>query len=200
MHVRGISGIIGWAICFPAACSCLADFEWRGTIVRGGGPTFALMDTESGTSKWVPLGGTFETYVVSSYDAQRQVLVLVRDDQRMELTLASPKPALPPAEEQQNLSGMALAQSLADKGDAQLKDLLVEHRNALLRAEQLSREVLELERSTNTPPAIPGQKSVQQVHPDVASARAALDVASRRAATLGTQIEELAAEKNSRGR
>ncbi len=65
-----------------------AELEWRGMIERDNTPTFALTNSENGNSKWVPLGGTFESYSVASYDGRRQVLVLTKEGVRVELTLA----------------------------------------------------------------------------------------------------------------
>lgn len=188
------------------ARSVHAAIEWRGTIVRAGTATFALTDTATGTSKWVPMGGAFGPFTVSSYDGQRQVLVLTKDGVRTQLTVASSTPVTatskPAANELSSLSGLPLAEALAKRGDTTLRDLLTQLRAAQVSREELNRRVAEAERLVETMPAnapkrapIPGQANgpgLEAVRDDLRTeAQRADDEITR----LTAQIEKMAMDR-----
>lgn len=132
-----------------------AEIEWRGTIVRNGAPTFALTDTATGASKWVPMGATFSDFQVTNYDGQRQLLVLVKGGVRTELTVASSRvtaPAKPAGDDLKNLSGLPLAEELAKRGDTNLRDQLAQLRTAQVSREEIGRRLAEAERLPQGPP------------------------------------------------
>lgn len=121
-----------------------ADLEWRGTLIEKETPRFALVDTASGDSKWVSVGGGFLAYSVDNYDADKQVLTLSRNGTRIELKLnaaAATAPAAPPRDETADLYGMPLAEALASRGDAPLRELLEHHRGAVLHRDDLVRRI-----------------------------------------------------------
>lgn len=128
------------------------ELEWRGTLVERDQAKFALTDTASGNSKWVPVGGSFLSYSVEDYDAGRQVLTLSHAGQRLELKLANPTPAavqaVPPKDELEGLFGMPLAEALANQGNETLKDMLARHREVVLHREELVRKIAGLDRAS----------------------------------------------------
>lgn len=176
-------------------------------IERDNGPTFALVDTVNGTTKWVPLRGQFQGYLVDSYDPQRQLLVLSREGARTELTLTSGKSnmsARPAQDELRSLTGFPLAEALVKRGDAQMKDLMAQHRAAVLRMEDLSRRLAEAEKAEREGAADPAAKGgaprpgVRPSAPAVASsagARKAFEDAEQQAAGLAAEIEKVAVQK-----
>lgn len=189
-----------------------ADYEWRGMMTKGDGPVFALVDTASGTSKWVPLGGVFQGMTVNSYDPQRQLLVLARDGDRLELTLAAPRAASarPAASDlPANASPMLYAQTLANKGDTQMRDLLTQHRTATLKVEELTRRITELERAApvegrpapgqprpSSPTRAPGSAAAAAAsNAEVEKARKDLETAEKEVSSLTSEIDRVVTQK-----
>ncbi len=135
---------------FAGSALLRADIAWKGTL-PGEKARFALTDTATGASKWVSVGGSFESYTISQYDEQKQILVLLKDGARLELGLASSQytpPAVPDSSLQdlRAMSGFRLAQALADRGDAQLQSLLAQHRDAVLNRQDVARRLAAGER------------------------------------------------------
>jgi len=195
-----------WCVAALAAAGwSRAELEWRGMIERNDGPTFALVDTSSGTTKWVPLRGAFLGYVVETYDPQRQLLVLTKEGARAELTLSSGKSAASAprsgADELRGLSGLPLAEALARRGDPQLKDLLGQHRASVLKLEELSRRLAAAEKAERETVAAPGRAGSAEPTRPAASApassvlRKAYEDAEQQTAGLVTEIERVAAQK-----
>lgn len=139
-----------------------ADIAWKGIISEGAKSQFALTDTATGASKWVRVGGAFETYSVSHYDDQKQVLTLTRGSSTVQLSMSSsqytPPPTAPTAESTEDLRTMndfRLAQTLADRGDVTLQALLSERRDLSLNLGDVSRTLAAAERKirANAPDA-----------------------------------------------
>jgi hypothetical protein len=191
------------------ALTARADLEWRGTIVRGETPTFALTDTATGEARWVPLGGRFASYSIDQYDAQRQLLVLNSSAGRKELTLASaritPSTATAPANEGDDLAsltGLPLADALARRGDEQLREMLAQHRNVRLKVEDLMRRINDAERaargSSTGRAAIPGREGDPAPPSALPELRKELEAARSDSAALTAQIETTALEHRDR--
>jgi|GEM_PF-6268549 len=130
-----------------------ADITWKGTISEGQKSQFALTDTANGASKWVKLGGSFESYSVSQYDEQKQVLTLTKDGGSLQLSMASsqytPPPVAPANDDLRSMSDFRLAQTLADRGDPTLQALLAEHRDYILNRSEVMRTLAAGERKIN---------------------------------------------------
>lgn len=216
-----------------------AEIEWRGTIIQGDRALFALNDTKTGKSQWVPLGGAFETYSVEHYDPQRQVIVLNGGGSKTELWMTTssvapdagpnqtivanppvanqpgqtPAPTNAPSDDLRALSGIPLAEALAARGDAQMRDLLARYRAAAIARDTALRKLATAERANSgagAPASVNGAGSSAAATPnpggpsDVNAASGAGDVTTLRAdaqrfeaelTRLTSQIEKTAAEK-----
>lgn len=178
------------------------DVEWRGTIVGPNGTTFALTDSATGESRWVPLRGRFGAFLVDGYDPQRQLLVLTRDGSRTELSLASARvatkaaPAAPVAADP-----VQLAQELAKRGDVQAASLLQQQRAVEVKIDDLRRRIAEAERATNRPAA--GKTGDSAGEPDKAalatltSLSKELEGATEQQAALTQQLQKFAQGRQS---
>ena len=77
-------GFLALALCtVPLA----AAPELAGILAMPGNTRFRLVDRETETSSWLALQQTFGGYTLSSYDPKADVLVLTKDDTRLELRL-----------------------------------------------------------------------------------------------------------------
>jgi hypothetical protein len=149
------------AFSFVAAMSAAqADIAWKGTISEGEKSQFALTDTATGVSKWVKLGGVFESYSISQYDDQRQVLTLTKGGSTLTLSMATSQYTPPPApaaatDDLRTMPAFRLAQALADRGDTQMQALMSELRDYQLNKGEVSRTIATGERKirANAPDA-----------------------------------------------
>src|SRR6187551_2782938 len=65
---------------FALAFSARAEIEFSGVLTMSGKTLFALTDTETARTDWVPLHGRFAKYDVSNYDQASETLTLTRPD------------------------------------------------------------------------------------------------------------------------
>jgi hypothetical protein len=78
----------------PAAALLAAaddDIEFSGVLVVPDKTTVHLASKSSGTSLWIPLGQTFEGYVVSAYEARTDTVVLTKDGLTLRVRLNTAK-------------------------------------------------------------------------------------------------------------
>ena len=86
---------------FPAGVLLLATLatafaaepaiEFSGLMASAGDTTFQLRDRAAGTSRWLSLGGQFGGFVLTSYDAAHETVVLTKGGQVLRLTLVAGK-------------------------------------------------------------------------------------------------------------
>lgn len=79
--------------------TCLhADIEFVGVTIENSETKIALVETTSGSSKWVKLGGQFNGYTVTSYDDTAKSVLLAKEGAELRITLKLSKiePAAPP--------------------------------------------------------------------------------------------------------
>ncbi|HEU5080083.1 MAG TPA: hypothetical protein VFT72_12790 [Opitutaceae bacterium] len=174
-----------------------ADLEWRGMLVEKDTPRFALVDTASGDSKWVQVGGAFLAYSVENYDADKQVLTLNRDGTRIELKLnaaAATPPPEPPTDDTAGLYGMPLAEALANRGDEQLKALLDQHRGAVLHRDDLVRRI----NAAQMAPADANSANEEKRQAAIAAMKAEAQKTDSEVAQLVDDITKLADQRRKR--
>lgn len=87
-RVLGIALVLLGAV---AALGAEIGIEFSGVLGSGKDLRVALTDQANGSTRWVPLGGRFAGYVVSSYDAKADVLVLAKDGRQIRLPLKQAK-------------------------------------------------------------------------------------------------------------
>jgi hypothetical protein len=87
-----------------ARLSAGPEIEFSGVLAAGSETKVSLMDKATGASRWVKLGQEFGGYVVSSYDAKAETVLLTKGAQQFRLQLKSSSkvkagPAVEPTEE-----------------------------------------------------------------------------------------------------
>jgi uncharacterized protein len=132
------------AIFGTAALSGRAEVLLKGLAITGGEPRFSLYSTEDQTTKWVALGQSFAGYKAESFDSRTETLVLAKGDSRQSVRLQSSViKALTPGEEAnarlRSLSGMDLAQELANRGDAEIAATLKQYQSIRTRFEEVAK-------------------------------------------------------------
>jgi hypothetical protein len=69
------------------AAAARAEIEFSGVLAMSGRTLFALTDTATARSDWVPLQGRFAEHVVSNYDQATETLTLTRQDSSLRVRL-----------------------------------------------------------------------------------------------------------------
>jgi type IV pilus assembly protein PilA len=72
-------------------CAAEIDVEFSAVLVASGQTTVHLTRKSTGASAWIPLGQTFGGYVVSSYEAKSDSIILTKDGIPIRLRLKSAK-------------------------------------------------------------------------------------------------------------
>ena len=70
-----------------AGLSARADLEFVGILATSRSSHFAVGDTSTGKTEWVPIGGFFAGYTVVAYEAKDDTLLLRRDGSELRLRL-----------------------------------------------------------------------------------------------------------------
>ncbi|HVT80828.1 MAG TPA: hypothetical protein VHM90_09235 [Phycisphaerae bacterium] len=129
------------AACFLAGILGLrAEIQCTGIFVVSQKTLLAFANTETkNTSGWVNLGDSFDGYVVTSFDREKEMVTLKRAEQVLEVRLRQSKiqdgvapgsllSALPPLETIKGLIG--LEEIIARRGRAEIETRLLERINA----------------------------------------------------------------------
>lgn len=91
-----------------------AEMEFAGYIRTAGGTKFVLADqVQARFSDWLEVGGRFDGYVVTAFDAKTETLTLTKDGASTRLTLKSAAIKPLPATEGSEWSEATLAEELA---------------------------------------------------------------------------------------
>jgi hypothetical protein len=69
------------------ASAARAEIEFSGVLAMSGRTLFALTDTATARSDWVPLQGRFAEHVVSHYDRATETLTLTRQETSLQVRL-----------------------------------------------------------------------------------------------------------------
>lgn len=90
---RGLFLVMLGLICFGTAFSAEngTGLEFSGVLGGGKDLRVALTNKASGTTQWVAVGSSFSGYIVLSYDANADVLVLTKGGQTFRLALKQGK-------------------------------------------------------------------------------------------------------------
>lgn len=94
--------------------------EFAGVLGGGKSTRVALTNKATGSTQWIPIGGTYAGYTVVSYDGASDVIVVKKDNQEFRLPLRSARvatgtPKAPPALERAVLNNLRQLAAAADQ-------------------------------------------------------------------------------------
>ena len=147
------------AIVLCSALSSRAEILLKGIAAADGTAKFSLYSSEDQTSKWVLVGQSFGGYAVTEFRPDREILVLKKGNEVLELRMApariataNPVPmTLPSAEAEGRAAALAAAREKTSSAQVQIK-LLQEELERLVAENLLKKPIRDLPTTRELPP------------------------------------------------